>query len=114
MATSYPAFARAIAAAAPIPFAAPVTRAALRVDAIASPWCRGVLLAAAHDCQEIATPEGAGNPRNALRKHRGDQETCRKSGSAGQNRCGYRDFVAIDGDHLLRGEQRARQGRPRD
>src|SRR6185312_5882594 len=86
MATSYPAFARAIAAAAPIPFAAPVMRAALRVDAIASPCIGGVVLAAAHYVKKSQRAIGA-ETREKLTKRRvrprGSREIRRRrSGSA--------------------------------
>src|SRR5690348_4564521 len=52
-------------------------------------------------------------PAKSLRKDGCDQEARGKSGGTGQDRRGDGDFVAIDRDDRLCGEQRARQDWPR-
>src|SRR5262244_2073003 len=47
-----------------------------------------------------------------LRKDGRDQQACRKSGGAGQNRCRDRDLGAINGDDRLRRQQCAGHDRP--
>src|SRR5579864_8778376 len=108
MATSYPARARAIAAAAPIPFAPPVTRAALRVDAMRAPLLRGHLRVGAHPVKKAL-----GTYALAVGKDRMNQEACRKSSGAGEYWRGERDLLALDLDYGLPGDKRPRRQRAR-